>query len=85
MMMTKELLIDMIEHEPEPFDFNSFVEKMIVIVKIERGLEDVRLGRTVPDEELDDFLFEKDWQNAISGDEFVKRTHQHIDELYSKE
>lgn len=25
-----------------------------------------------------------DWTNAISGDEFVKRVHQHIDEKYAQ-
>lgn len=26
--------------------------------------------------------FEQDWQNAISGDELVKRVHQHIDDYF---
>jgi hypothetical protein len=28
--------------------------------------------------------FEQDWENAISGDELVRRVHQHIDELYAQ-
>jgi hypothetical protein len=31
-----------------------------------------------------DIQFERDWQNAISGDELVKRVHRHIDQLYAK-
>jgi hypothetical protein len=30
-----------------------------------------------------DIQFERDWQNAISGDELVKRVHHHIDQLYA--
>ena len=29
--------------------------------------------------------FTKLWANSISGDEFLKRTHQHIKELYARE
>ena len=32
----------------------------------------------------DNAQFERDWKNAISGDELVKRVHCHIDELYDK-
>jgi len=27
--------------------------------------------------------FEKEWSNAISGDEFVQRAHTHIKKLYA--
>jgi len=27
--------------------------------------------------------FEEDWENAISGDELVKRVHEHIDKWYA--
>jgi hypothetical protein len=35
-----------------------------------------RIARVVDD------TFEQDWNQAISGDELVKRVHNHIDELY---
>lgn len=28
--------------------------------------------------------FEEDWENAISGEEFVRRVHEHIDRWYEK-
>jgi rhodanese-related sulfurtransferase len=31
-----------------------------------------------------DVQFETDWQNAISGEELVKRVHSHIDKLYAR-
>jgi hypothetical protein len=31
----------------------------------------------------DKILFEQMWKNAISGDEFVKKTHEHIENLYA--
>jgi len=27
--------------------------------------------------------FEEDWKNTISGDEFVRRSHEHIKKLYA--
>ena len=27
--------------------------------------------------------FERMWQNSISGEEFVRRTHEHIEKLYA--
>jgi hypothetical protein len=27
--------------------------------------------------------FENQWENSISGEEFVKQGHKHIDELYA--
>ncbi|MDR3286111.1 MAG: hypothetical protein LBT27_01540 [Prevotellaceae bacterium] len=32
---------------------------------------------------LDNTHFEQDWANAISGEELVKRVHNHIDTLYA--
>ena len=32
-----------------------------------------------------DDSFEQNWSNAISGDELVKRVHNHIDELYAQD
>jgi len=33
--------------------------------------------------ESEKLLFEKIWQNSISGDEFVKKTHEHLKSLYA--
>jgi hypothetical protein len=30
-----------------------------------------------------DIQFERDWADAISGDELVKWVHRHIDQLYA--
>jgi len=32
-----------------------------------------------------DTSFEEDWANGISGEEFVKRVHDHIRELYASQ
>ena len=34
--------------------------------------------------ENEQLLFEKKWQHSISGDEFVRRAHKHIDEIYAR-
>jgi hypothetical protein len=33
-------------------------------------------------QEAETDTFENDWKTAISGDEFVRRTHEHIRKLY---
>jgi hypothetical protein len=37
-----------------------------------------RIARIVDDP------FERAWEDALSGDELVERTHRHIDELYAR-
>ena len=33
--------------------------------------------------ENEGLLFEKEWQYSISGDEFLKKTHEHLKNLYA--
>ncbi len=42
-----------------------------------------RKNRTTPEKTVKVDTFEEDWKNAISGDEFWKRVHQHIERLYA--
>ena len=35
------------------------------------------------EKENNSILFERKWQHSISGDEFVKKTHEHIEKLYA--
>jgi len=41
------------------------------------------LVRTVPKKTEEEDTFEKDWANAISGEEFLRRVHEHIRKLYA--
>lgn len=45
--MKKRFLVQLIKKLPEEFDLDKLLQKLIVIEKIEVGLEDVRNGRVV--------------------------------------
>jgi|GEM_PF-3217338 len=41
------------------------------------------LVRTAPKKMKEEDTFEKDWANGISGEEFLRRVHEHIRKLYA--
>lgn len=45
--MKKELLKTLVKELPPEFDLDALMEKLLVIEKIEKGLEDVKSGNTV--------------------------------------
>ena len=51
--MTKELVISTINELDEPFSFDDFLEKLLFIEKVERGLKQSENGNTISDEELE--------------------------------
>ena len=51
--MTKELVISTINELDEPFSFDDFLEKLLFIEKVERGLMQSENGKTISDDELD--------------------------------
>jgi len=51
--MTKELVISTINELDEPFSFDEFLDKLMFIEKVERGLKQSENGNTISDEELD--------------------------------
>ena len=44
--------------------------------------QDVRLVKSKMTEN-EKFMFEEKWQRSISGNEFVKKTHEHLKNLYA--
>ena len=49
---------------PETFDLDLLVERLLVIEKIEKGLEDVREGRVIPNEEVEAY-FRKNGKSSL--------------------
>jgi predicted transcriptional regulator len=49
--MKKTSVINVLNVLPKEFSFDEFLERLIVIEKIEGGLKDVKEGRTVTHEE----------------------------------
>ncbi len=50
--MRKQSLVNIINELPKEFDLDQLMERLIVIEKIEKGLEDVKTGETVPHEKV---------------------------------
>ncbi len=51
--MNKELVISTLNEIDEPFSFDDVLEKLLLLEKIEIGLEQSENGKVITDEELD--------------------------------
>lgn len=54
--MTKEQVQEIVSKMPAQFDIDDLFERIIVVAKIEEGLEDVRQGRVLTTEQVKDNL-----------------------------
>jgi hypothetical protein len=50
--MKKQAVINVLNDFPKEFSLDDLFEKLIVIQKIEEGLEDVKKGKTIPHEKI---------------------------------
>jgi predicted transcriptional regulator len=58
-MLKKEQVINTISNFPEKFSLDELIEKMILLDKIEKGLEDSEKGNVITEEELEEKV--KEW------------------------
>lgn len=52
-MLTKAKVIASMDGLPETFSVDEIIDRIILIEKIERGLDDVQNGKTISDKDLD--------------------------------
>jgi hypothetical protein len=52
-MLTKEILIEQADNLPKEFSIDDLVEKLILVEKINRGIDQSKKNMTISDEELD--------------------------------
>ena len=52
-MLTKTDVIKTINRFPDNFSIDELVDEMILLDKIERGMQDADNGRVIPESELD--------------------------------
>lgn len=52
-MLTKEIVNSQVEEMPNEFTLDELIERLIVVEKINRGLEDIEEGKILTEEELD--------------------------------
>ncbi len=50
--MKKSKVIETLDSLPEDFNTEELIERLIFIDKVEKGLEDLEEGRTIPFEEV---------------------------------
>lgn len=50
--MTKQEVGSILDQLPEEFQVDDLIERLLFVKRIERGLEQVRLGQTVPHEQV---------------------------------
>jgi Zn-dependent alcohol dehydrogenase len=52
-MLTKELVNSQIKEMPNEFTLDELIERLLVVEKVNQGLNEVELGKTISEEELD--------------------------------
>ena len=52
-MLTKEKIIESIKNLPDTFSTEDIIDRIILLEKIEKGLDDSKKGRITPEEQLD--------------------------------
>lgn len=52
-MLTKTDVIKTLNHFPEVFSIDDLVDEMILLDKIEKGIQDANTGRVISESELD--------------------------------
>jgi predicted transcriptional regulator len=52
-MLTRDQIIETVNLLPDTFTSERLIEQIILIEKIDKGLDDSKSGRVTPDEELD--------------------------------
>ena len=52
-MITKEQLIETINQLPLEFSLDEVIDKIVLLEKIEKGLQQSQKGKVTPDEDLD--------------------------------
>ncbi len=55
-MLNKEKVIETIKQLPDNFPLDEFIERIILLDKIETGLQQSSKGQVTPDENLDEKL-----------------------------
>lgn len=55
-MLTKEKIIDSINLLPDEFSLEDVIERVVLIEKIERGIQESENGKLIPDDELNKHL-----------------------------
>lgn len=57
--MKREKVIDTVNELPQEFELEELIEKLVFVEKVERGLNQLEAGRTIPHDQVKDIV--KKW------------------------
>ena len=57
--MKKDKVIKTVKALPQEFDLEELIERLVFMEKVEKGLEQIKEGKTVPHEQVKDMI--KKW------------------------
>jgi hypothetical protein len=53
MITAKERIVDIVQQQPDDSSYEEILRELALASMIDRGLEDLRVGRTISNEEMD--------------------------------
>ena len=57
--MKRDKVIETVKELPQEFDLEELIERLIFVEKVEKGLEQIKEGKTVPHEQVKEMI--KKW------------------------
>ncbi len=57
--MKRDKVMETVKEFPQEFDLEELIERLVFVEKVEKGLEQVKAGKTVPHEQVKDMI--KKW------------------------
>jgi predicted transcriptional regulator len=57
--MKRDKVMETVKEFPQEFDLEELIERLVFVEKVEKGLEQIKQGKTVPHEQVKDMI--KKW------------------------
>ena len=57
--MKRDKVLETVKELPQEFDLEDLIERLIFVEKVEKGLQQIKEGKTVPHEEVKEII--KKW------------------------
>jgi predicted transcriptional regulator len=57
--MKRDKVMETVKEFPQEFDLEELIERLVFVEKVEKGLEQIKEGKTIPHEQVKDII--KKW------------------------
>ena len=54
--MKRDKVMETVKEFPQEFDLDELIERLVFVEKVEKGLEQIKEGKTVPHEQVKDMI-----------------------------